>query len=207
MIRYFILLIVLLRLEVLAQIPVEAFFGNERTTADVLWFRYFKNAEDQPSKFLFFNRSRASVDYSNQTAFGLTNAVSYNFKSGLGLVAVAQFFGNGFFPKAGIQYYTRKKNWTIFTWMVSETWSKPSFDWFVLSRFEPALNENLKLFAQFETLSVTNNQGQYQFTQRVRIGVGFKPAWQIGLGGDFQQIKSENRIQTHNLGLFLRKEF
>jgi hypothetical protein len=207
MIRYFILLIVLLRLEVLAQIPVEAFFGNERTTADVLWFRYIKNAEDQSSKFLFFNRSRASVDYSNQTAFGLTNAVSYNFKSGLGLVAVAQFFGNGLFPKAGIQYYTRKKNWTLFTWIVSETWSKPSFDWFVLSRFEPALSENLKLFTQLETLSITDNQGQYQFTQRVRIGIGFKHAWQVGFGGDFQQIKSESRLQTHNLGLFLRKEF
>jgi hypothetical protein len=125
----------------------------------------------------------------------------------LGIVAVAQFFGNGFFPKAGIQYYTRKNNWTLFTWLVSETWDDPTIDWFVLSRFEPILNDRLRIFSQVELLTVSDNHGQYQLTQRLRLGLGFKPNWQAGFGGDFQQQYAEVHFNSHNLGVFLRKEF
>jgi hypothetical protein len=190
-----------------AQLPVEAFVGHERTTADVLWFRYFTHASGENTRFLFFNRSRASVDYSNQTAFGLTNAVSYNFKSGIGLVAVAQFLGTGFLPKAGFQYVVRKKKFTLFTWVVSETWSNPAVDWFVLTRFQPPLTEKINLFTQLELLNTAYPEDYYQFIQRIRLGVGNTLGWQIGMGADFQQAGSETFTRFNNMGIFLRKEF
>ncbi len=190
-----------------AQIPVEAFIGHERATADVLWFRYIKDTAGENSRFLFFNRSRAAVDYSNNTTFGLTNALSFNFNSGIGLVAVAQFFGSGFFPKAGIQYFAQKKKFTLFTWLVCETWNNPSIDWFLLSRYEPKLTDKLSLFWQLELVNTTDRHGYYQLVQRARLGLGINPAWQLGLGTDFQQAGKEEFTSMANIGIFLRKVF
>jgi hypothetical protein len=201
------LLMMLLAHPALAQLPVEAFAGHERTTADVLWFRYFKNTSEENSRFLFFNRSRASVDYHNKTAFGLTSAVSYNFTSGIGIVAVAQFLNTGFYPKAGIQFFTRKKTFTLFTWLVTETRSDPSLDFFILSRYEPALTEKLTLFSQAELVNTTDRHGYYQFIQRIRLGVGFRQAWQTGFGADLQQAGKKTFATAQNLGVFIRKEF
>ena len=190
----------------LAQVPVESFTGHERATLDVLWFRPFRNVQQENTPFLFFSRSRASVDYHNRTSFGTTSAVSYNFSSGLGLVAVAQFFGNGFFPKAGVQYFGRKKSLTLFTWLVAETLRKPSLDFFLLARFEPALTTNHKLFSQLELVNSTDRHGYYQLTQRARVGVGFQPNWQVGFGIDFQQTGNDTFAYWHNAGVFIRKE-
>lgn len=189
------------------QLPVEILVGHQRTSADAMWFRYFKNAQGNNSRFLFFNRSRASSDYSNKTAFGVTLAASYNFPSGLGLVAVGQFLGDGFYPKAGVQYFRRKNQFMFFTWLVSETQADPSMDWFVLTRFEPSLTEKVRLFSQLELLSTSDLHGYYQLVQRLRLGVGFPTGWQFGAGLDLQSAGSDRLATTHNLGVFIRKEF
>ncbi len=189
------------------QLPVELLVGHQRTSADAMWFRYFKNAQGDNTRFLFFNRSRASVDYSNKTTFGVTLAASYNLPSGIGLVAVGQLLGDGFYPKAGIQYFRRKNQLMFFTWLVSETWADPSIDWFVLTRFEPSLFEKLTLFSQLELLSTSDLHGYYQLIQRLRVGVGLPSAWQVGAGLDLQSAGSDRLTTTHNLGFFVRKDF
>jgi hypothetical protein len=190
----------------LAQVPVEWFTGHERSSLDVLWFRPFRDKQQENTPFLFFSRSRALVDYHNRTSFGATSAVSYNFSSGLGLVAVAQFFGNGFFPKAGVQYFGKKRSLTVFTWLVAETLRDPAVDLFLLARFEPPLNSSLKLFSQVELVNNTDGRGHYQLIQRVRLGVGFQPGWQAGVGTDFQQVGNDAFTYWHNAGVFIRKE-
>jgi hypothetical protein len=189
-----------------AQIPVEIFAGNDRATVDVMFFRSFDAAPGGGFPFLFFNRNRASVNYHNATAFGSTNAVSYNWTNGLGAVVVAQIFSNGFFPKGGLQYYTRQADIVIFTWLVTELLSEPAIDWFVLARFEPVLTDDLKLFTQLELLNTVDTGGGTAFVQRGRLGVKSGP-WQAGVGVDFSQQLASSTTSTQNYGLFLRHEF
>ena len=76
-----------------AQIPVEIFAGHERTTVDIMFFKYFKNNQGENSRWLFFNRNRASVDYrmtktSYLPQFGFTEAISYNHEKLKGFAPV-----------------------------------------------------------------------------------------------------------------------
>lgn len=189
------------------QLPVEILAGNDRTTADMLWFRPFTDSAGKASRFLFFNRSRASVNYSNQTAFGTTLAVSYNLRSGIGFVFAGQFLNQGFYPKAGVQFFTRSAHAMLFTWVTAELLEQSRVDWFLLSRWEPPLTRRLNLFAQLELLSVLDPRGTWSFTQRVRLGLGLPLRWQAGAGLDFGQVGKESFTTTSNLGIFIRKEF
>ncbi|MBL7847664.1 MAG: hypothetical protein JNL40_09370 [Cyclobacteriaceae bacterium] len=190
-----------------AQLPIEILGGHQRTTADVLWFRPFKDSLGNSSRFLFFNRSRASVDYSNQTTFGTTLAVSYNLPSGWGVVLSGQFFNNGFSPKAGVQYFKRSRQLMVFSWVTAELLQSKKLDWFLLSRWEPRLNRRLNLFSQLELLSTTDWDGNLALIQRLRAGLGFPLGWQTGLGMDFGQVGKSSFITSSNIGIFIRKDF
>lgn len=201
--------------EALSQIPVEIFGGYKKTTIDVIFFRYFKNSEKENSRFLFFNRNRASVDYkqtstTNLPAFGFTEAISYNHPKlkGFAPVFVAQIFNNGVFPKAGIQYFYRKKDVTFFSWLVSETLRTPQIDFFVLARYEPKLSSTLNLFAQLELVNgfPTDANANHNFIQRTRLGLRIRE-WQFGLGADFNEFGKDTFTNTNNVGAFLRHEF
>jgi len=186
--------------------PVELFAGHKRTGADVLWFK--SPAQQKNSPWLFFHRSRASVDYSNQTAFGMTNALSYNFKNGLGIVAATQFLQSGFVAKGGFQYFKSFKNGSVFSWLVvgNNTSHRFSGDWFVLARYTPKLNNNIRWFLQTEFFNTLDDQSNKSLTQRLRLGIKVNH-WQTGLGGDYTQSGKNKWMATQNTGLFLRKEF
>ena len=198
-----------------AQIPVEIFGGNERMTLDIMFFKNFKDKLGNNSKFLFFNRNRASNDYQmNSTTylpqFGFTEAISYNHQKlqGFAPVAVGQVFGAGVYAKAGFQFVYLKKDFLIFSWLVSEMKKDPTIDLFFLGRFTPKLSEKLNLFSQLELVNVapTMIEKNYVFTQRIRLGLKMK-AVQFGAGADFTQSGSVSFSKTMNLGLFLRYEF
>ena len=195
-----------------AQIPVEIFIGHEKATIDLMFFKYFKNNSGVDSKWLFFNRNRALIDYeqtttSNLPQFGFTEAVSYNHKSlkGVAPVLVGQILNRGTFVKGGIQYALIRKDFTVFSWVVSELKSQPSVDFFLMVRYTPKISEKYNLFAQLETINVfpTKADVSNSYTQRLRIGMK-RSQWQSGLGADFNQS-----VQTanSNLGVFIRHEF
>ncbi|MBU6157612.1 MAG: hypothetical protein KGP35_01150 [Bacteroidetes bacterium] len=198
-----------------AQIPVELFAGDKKATLDVLFFKFFKNNSGENSRFLFFNRNRASVDYkmtstTNLPQFGFTEAVSYNHKKlkGFAPVVVGQIFNAGLFPKAGIQYAYIRKNITVFSWMVTETLHDPRIDLFFLGRFTPKLSEELHLFSQLELVNTapTSNTKIFSFIQRLRLGLKMK-AFQFGLAAEFSQNGRNKYITSNNIGGFLRYEY
>ncbi len=198
-----------------AQIPVEVFGGHQKTTFDIMFFKFVKNKQGENSNWLFFNRNRASVDYrmtesSFLPQFGFTEAVSYNHPKlkGFAPAAVVQIFNDGVFPKAGIQYAHSKKELSIFSWIVCETIEAPDLDFFLLFRFTPKLNENLQLFTQIETVNAfpTSSRGIFNLTQRARLGLKIKD-WQLGAGADFNEIGKNTLLFTYNIGGFLRHEF
>lgn len=198
-----------------AQIPVEVFAGHERATLDILFFKFFKDKEGQNSRWLFFNRNRASVDYRmTGTAylpqFGFTEAVSWNHPKlkGFAPVAVGQLLNRGAFAKAGFQYAHIAKDYTLFSWAVAELRSSPTWDYFLLARYTPRLTEQLNLFAQLELVNAfpTGKAKNFSFVQRLRLGLK-AGAWQFGAGADFGQSGREDFVQTSNWGGFLRHEF
>jgi hypothetical protein len=198
-----------------AQIPVEIFAGHERTTVDIMFFKYFKNNHGENSRWLFFNRNRASVDYrmtktSYLPQFGFTEAISYNHEKlkGFAPVIVGQILSWGVFPKAGIQYAHISKNMTIFTWLVCETLEKPDLDYFLLFRCTPKLTEKFNLFTQVESVNAfpTVSTENFSFTQRIRLGIQLK-TYQFGAGADFNQTGNTTFAKIYNVGGFIRHEF
>jgi hypothetical protein len=211
----FALTIHLFSLKCISQIPVEVFAGHKRATFDIMFFKFFKNKESKNSNWLFFNRNRVSVDYrvngSNYLPqFGFTEAISYNHPSlkGIAPVAVAQVLNNGVYAKLGIQYAFIKKDFTIFTWLVSQTTAKPDIDHFVLLRYTPKISNSIDLFTQLESLQAhpTDLNKLRNFVQRVRLGIQ-KNLFQFGLSGDFSQVGRSNITTSQNIGIFIRYEF
>lgn len=198
-----------------SQIPVEIFGGNEKTTVDIMFFKYFKNKQAENSRWLFFNRNRAIVDYrmtktTNLPQFGFTEAISYNHEKlkGFAPVLVGQVLSWGVYPKAGIQYAHISKNMTIFTWLVCEVLEKPDLDYFLLFRYTPKLSEKLNLFTQVESVNAfpTVSKENYSFTQRLRLGLSIK-SYQFGAGADFNQTGNSTFTKIYNVGGFIRHEF
>lgn len=203
-----------------AQIPVEIFAGHEKTTFDIMFFKFFKDKQGVNSRWLFFNRNRASVDYRMTSAtylpqFGFTEAISYNHEKlkSFAPVFVTQLLNRGVFPKVGIQYAHISKNMTIFSWLVCETLEKPDLDFFLLFRYTPKLTENVNLFTQVESVNAfpTVSTENLSFTQRIRLGIQLK-TYQFGTGADFNQSgfnQSGNTAFTkiYNIGGFIRHEF
>lgn len=198
-----------------AQIPVEIFAGHERTTVDIMFFKYFKNKQGENSRWLFFNRNRASIDYRMTKTtflpqFGFTEAISYNHEKlkGFAPVIVGQVLSWGVFPKAGIQYAHINKNMTLFTWLVCETLEKPDLDFFLLFRYTPKLTEKISLFTQVESVNALPivSTDNFSFTQRLRLGIQVK-SYQLGAGVDFNQTGNTTFTKIYNVGGFIRHEF
>jgi hypothetical protein len=106
------------------QIPVEVFAGHEKTTLDIMFFRFFKTDDGKDSCWLFFNRNRAGVDYHMTDTtflphFGFTEVVSYTHEDLLGFapVVVGQVLSGGVYSKP------------VFTPLVSLGASSSSLGW------------------------------------------------------------------------------
>jgi hypothetical protein len=199
----------------IAQIPVEVFTGYKKATVDIMFFKFLKNKEGLNSKFLFFNRNRASIDYAmtqttNLPQFGFTEAFSYNHEKlkGFAPVVVASILNRGVYPKAGIQFAKIEKDYTIFSWIVAETLKEPNVDFFLLARYTPKLTKKINLFSQIELVNAfpTDEKNNFAFTQRLRLGLKIKE-FQFGAGLDLTQLGRNDFTKSENLGGFLRYEF
>lgn len=187
---------------------VEYYVGNKRNGIDLMWFKNFKNLNGEQSSFLFFSRNRSNVDYHDSpTVLGSTNAISYNFKNGLGIVTVASFLNSGFVPKAGFQFYKQKGDFMFFGWIVADIKKEGNIDIFGLFRYQPKINEQWNVFNQIELFPVYNPSSEFwNITQRIRLGVKYQNV-AFGLMTDLNQSGMSNFTTTENIGGFLRYEF
>lgn len=185
---------------------VEFYAGHQRSGVDIMWFRNFRNFRNEASPLLFFSRNRASVDNGN-AAFGSTNAVSWNFRSGIGLVAVGSFLGGGFTPKAGLQYYRQRGDLMCFGWLVADLQRNGNVDLFGMFRYSPAMRSGWRIFSQLELFPVYRTAtGTFHLTQRLRVGPRYK-AWATGLMVDLNRGLERDGVSFWNTGGFLRYDF
>jgi hypothetical protein len=206
-IRLIIVFLLITNIKNFAQ-SVEMYVGDKRFGVDIMWFKNFKNNQKENTPFLYFSRNRANTDYHNApTAFGSTNAVSYNFNNGIGVVAVASFVNSGFTPKAGIQYAKSKGDFMFFGWLVTDLKKDGNTDLFGLFRYQPKINENWKLFSQVELFPVYHFKNEYwNITERARLGVQ-KNKTAFGAMFDFNQSGKDHFNTTENTGVFVRHDF
>lgn len=209
------LALTLLNAGLIAQIPVEVMLGHRQAGLDLMFFKFFKNKEEKPSKALFFNRSIATIDYRMTDTtylpqFSQTAAISYNLEKlkGFAPVVIGQISNKGLFPKAGIQFARVQKRMVIFAWAVSELQKEPGLDLYFLLRLMPQISTHLDFFFQLENLCVfsTSEFLQSRYIQRLRLGLGLAD-WQFGLAGNFGEYPGLALPFTSNLGIFLRHEF
>lgn len=212
---YIVLLLLLVGSRGFSQIPVEWFAGHQRSTIDIMFFKFLKYPDQSNTRFLFFNRNRAGIDYRMTRTtylpqFGFTEAFSYNAPrlNGWAPVAVVQVLGSGVYLKSGIQWARIQKNITLFSWLVCELNQKPNLDYFLLLRYQPEINKHLNLFSQLETVNTIPvvSTGKLNLTQRLRLGVAWN-GYQLGGGVDLTESQMNDFAIIHNIGLFLRHEF
>jgi len=204
-----VVVVILLHLSVSACAQsVESYAGHSRYGVDLMWFRFFKTPQERQTPLLFFSRNRASTDYDGSgPLFGSVNAVSYNFKSGIGLVSVASFTNTGVVPKTGIQYYATKSDFLFFGWLVVDVKTKGNVDLFGMFRYQPKLNGNWRIFSQLELFPVYKpDSGFRNLTQRLRLGLK-QGSCAAGLMADFNQSGRHTLSTTNNAGGFLRVDF
>ena len=187
---------------------VEFYKGENRSGVDIMWFKKLLKADKKMTPFLFFSRNRASTQNGNAaTAFGSTNAISYNFKNGIGLVAVAAYTNNGVNYKAGVQYAYQQTDFTFFGWLVADLKTKGNIDCFGLFRYTPNINKQWKGFFQYEMFPVLQSaNGFWNITQRARVGAKWQQ-WSAGLMADFNHQGKNQWQASTNAGLFLRHDF
>ena len=199
----------------MAQLPVEVFGGQKKSTLDIMFFRFIKKNDQTNSPWLYFHRNRATADYRMTTTNYLpvlssTEAISWNHQSlkGIAPVFTLQFLQRGLFPKAGVQYALTKEKITVFTWLVYGIKNNTDPDYFLLLRYSPKLTQTTKLFTQLELVNsfAFKKERQYNFIQRARIGIT-KRKWNLGAGIDLQQTGRTQFEKTANPGLFIRHEF
>lgn len=187
---------------------VEFYAGHQRAGVDLLWYKFFQQEKGSASPLLFFSRTRANTDYQNSpTAFGTTEAVSWNFKGGWGIVAVGAFNNAGFTPKGGVQLVRQKGNFLFFGWLVADLKKEGNLDLFGLFRYQPVLRNSWHLFSQLELFPVYQPaSGAWNLTERLRLGAKYRH-WAAGGMADFNQTKTAAWIKSNNIGLFVRHDF
>lgn len=188
----------------------EVYAGDDRYGIDLMWYKFIRYEDGNNSPWLFFSRNRANSDYTKSpTLFGSTNAISYNFSNGIGIVSVASFLNAGVIAKAGVQYVHSTENTLVFGWLVADIQEKGGIDMFVLLRYQPQLMDKWKIFSQCELFPVYNPKTDIlNAVQRLRLGLRHN-AIAGGIMVDLQQIGKDFSAvsSTENIGLFIRYDF
>ena len=180
---------------------LEIMVGNERIFADVQWLKFI----DQSRKWSVFSRTRATVDYENQSNLFSGAYLNATTKSGIGLSIIGKIGNQGGGGDAGIHIFKAKSNWMLFGLASVGFKNKLEYSWFSIFRFTPKINSKLKLYFSVELFNLFERDFHLISVQRIRLGIDFK-SFQFGAAANFSEI-GKNWSSQSNLGGFIRKSF
>ena len=183
---------------------IELMAGNKNVTMDL------KASADLTKKLGLFIRARPSVDYTgNISSFGLAD-LTINLSGGLDAVGEIQLLGRKAVPRAGMQYFTKTKDFSLYSLATIGLDSKPYLESVTALRYTPVLYKNLRLLAQTENVTDVSPGGHDFSTQRVRFGVEWK-GWGVGAAADLTETgnnpKPSDGTFGWNVGGFISKRF
>lgn len=201
-----------------SQIPVEVMAGHEQ----VQYQGYFFNTLDKKQRVSFFGMSRFAMDYDNK-AFNnsfISSQLTYNLTRSWGISAGASFANNTLSPIVALSYskFNKKGDFFINLFPTAVLGDELSYEMTGLVIYAPQLTENLSLFSQliFTSQFDKNLENHVFSNQQLRLGVGVKDWFQVGVGFDNtllgrigfanENLQPGESINLQNVGIFLRKE-
>jgi hypothetical protein len=183
---------------------VELMVGNKSATLDL------KVSVPLTKKLSLFFRARPSVDYTGDThAFGLAD-LSVNLHKGLDAVGELQVIGGKVIPRAGMQYFIKKRDFSTYALATTGLDAAPYVETLIALRYAPELRRNLQLLTQVENITDVSRAGHDFSTQRIRLGILWK-GWGVGAAADLTESGNHPKPQDGtfgwNVGGFISKTF
>ena len=176
--------------------------GHNRIFVDVQWLKPL----DQKFRFSLFSRTRATIDYENQTDIFSGAYFNVTSKYGVGGSLVGKVGLNGAGGDAGVHYFKATDKITFFGLASVGLKRELELSWFSILRYTPSLGEKWKLYTSLELFTLFNSEGHTFSVQRIRVGVDRK-GYQFGLGYNTSQAGSSFVGVIDNFGPFIRKAF
>lgn len=198
---FLILLLVLTWCSYVQAQSLELMAGNQRIFVDAQWLKPI----DTELQWSIFSRTRATVDYDNNTNLFTGTYFNYTTKIGLGGSVVGKIGNNGAGVDAGVHIFKNKKNWMLFGLASVGLKSKLEYSWFSIFRFTPKIGANWKLYTSLELFSLFDKNGSVFNVQRVRLGLDRK-GYQFGLASNLSETVNP-LVFDNNFGVFIRKSF
>lgn len=176
--------------------------GYKRIFADVQWLKFV----DQEQKWSVFSRSRATVDYEDDTDLFSGAYLNYTTQAGVGVTLVGSISNLGAGGDAGLHLFKANKKIMLYALASFGLSSELSYSWFSILRFTPGISQDWQLYSSLELFSNFGKEGHVASVQRVRLGLD-KKAYQFGVGINFSGLGKNYSNTDINPGLFIRKQF
>ncbi|MCI0503803.1 hypothetical protein L0Y65_03765 [Candidatus Micrarchaeota archaeon] len=183
---------------------IELMAGNRSATLDLK-----ASATLSPRLGLFF-RARPTVDYAGDFhAFGVGD-LSINLAGGLDVVGEVQFVGGRAVPRAGLQFFTRRGDFSLYALATTGLDSAPYGEALIAIRYTPVLHQALRLLVQLENITDVSPAGHDFSTQRMRLGLE-RNGWGGGAACDLTEMGNRpsraDGTLGWNIGGFVSKTF
>ncbi len=176
--------------------------GTERIFVDAQWLKTF----DDERKWSLFSRTRATVDYEENTDLFTGAYLNYTTSSGFGGSVVGRISSFGAGADAGIHFFKASQSFLIFALTSVELQSTFSYSWFSIVRFTPSISDQWRLYTSLELFSNFLETSHVASVQRIRAGVD-REGYQFGLAINLSGLGDSYSVRDTNPGIFLRKQF
>lgn len=186
----------------LAAQSLEIMPGTQRIFADVQWLKNL----DEDQQWSLFSRTRATVDYEQQTNLFSGAYLNYTTRSGFGGSLIGRISSRGGGGDVGIHFFKGKADYMIFAIVSTAIQADWQVAWFSIMRFTPSLNRTWRLYSSLELFSNFNGAGHLASVQRMRLGLKHTHI-QFGLAYNLSGLGPDYGIRDVNPGLFVRREF
>lgn len=189
-------------IELLKAQSFEVMPGTERFFADAQWLRTF----DEEKKWSLFSRSRATVDYQNNTNLFTGGYFNYTTKSGFGGTVLGRISSLEAGADAGFHFFKANNSFLIYALASIEIKEELAYSWFSILRFTPRVTQKLKAYSSVELFSNFNRENHVASVQRLRLGIDISN-YQTGLGINLSGFGNQYTSTPVNPGVFFRKQF
>ena len=180
---------------------LEIMAGNKRVFADVQWLKFMGSKKG----LSLFSRTRATVDYDDNTSLFTGAYLNYTTGSGIGASIVGKIADTGGGADAGAHIFKAKPSWMLFGLASVGLKNQLEYSWFSILRFTPSLGGEWKLYSSLELFTLFRKNSHLGSVQRLRVGAGFR-GFQFGIATNFAESGHE-WTGSSNTGVFLRKSF
>ena len=180
---------------------IELMPGTERFFGDVQWLKPL----DEAYRWTLFSRTRATVDYDNNTDVFSGAYLNYTTRLGLGGTIVGRISSSTSGSDVGIHYFKQSRDITLYALPFISLRDELNYGWFSIFRYTPSMGETWKLYSSVELFSTFNRPGHAFSVQRLRLGLQ-RENYQFGLAINLSELGSDFETQT-NPGVFVRREF